>query len=344
MALITIANPSLYADDTGEPTSGGVLLNDLNTVFNESNLKEARLTAIESGTFTFNGLKTFALIPTLPSSNPTTANQAVRKGYVDSLTASGVPAHGMDIGVPTYVSANTFTVSYINTIDVATSFLMSKLTATTVDISTNGLNGLDTGTEAPNLHYFLYSISDGTTTGLILSLVNESVTGSITVPAGYIYKRQLTFAVTNDGSSNFRPWYCASWGTARPTIRINVSMSFANTISTIAGGNTNVLSNGTATTEATVSCSSIVPPIARIASLSWISNPVGSLLGYVKDPVSGSVIGITSFGTAGVNVGGVIPNFSLNSSQQLRYIVLPGSGPGGGFYLDIYDYTITEIT
>lgn len=37
-----------------------------------------------SGNQTVNGVKTFGSIPVLPASNPTTANQAVRKGYVDS--------------------------------------------------------------------------------------------------------------------------------------------------------------------------------------------------------------------------------------------------------------------
>lgn len=38
-----------------------------------------------SGNQTVEGVKTFSSIPVLPSTNPTTANQAVRKAYVDAL-------------------------------------------------------------------------------------------------------------------------------------------------------------------------------------------------------------------------------------------------------------------
>ena len=41
-----------------------------------------------SGNQTVAGIKTFSSIPVLPASNPTTANQAVRKGYADALVPS----------------------------------------------------------------------------------------------------------------------------------------------------------------------------------------------------------------------------------------------------------------
>lgn len=48
-----------------------------------------------SGDQTVGGVKTFTSIPVLPSSNPTTANQAVRKGYADA-TYLGISAKAAD--------------------------------------------------------------------------------------------------------------------------------------------------------------------------------------------------------------------------------------------------------
>jgi len=48
-----------------------------------------------SGNQTVAGIKTFSSIPVLPSTNPTTANQAVRKGYADA-TYLGITAKAAD--------------------------------------------------------------------------------------------------------------------------------------------------------------------------------------------------------------------------------------------------------
>lgn len=48
-----------------------------------------------SGNQTVGGIKTFTSIPALPSSNPTTANQAVRKGFADA-TYLGINAKAAD--------------------------------------------------------------------------------------------------------------------------------------------------------------------------------------------------------------------------------------------------------
>ena len=41
-----------------------------------------------TGAQTVAGIKTFTSIPVLPASNPTTANQAVRKSYVDTTVSN----------------------------------------------------------------------------------------------------------------------------------------------------------------------------------------------------------------------------------------------------------------
>lgn len=49
---------------------------------------------VMKGTYTFLGVKTFDSIPVLPASDPTTANQATRKSYVDTLNAQNVKLTG----------------------------------------------------------------------------------------------------------------------------------------------------------------------------------------------------------------------------------------------------------
>ena len=66
-----------------------------------------------SGNQTVAGIKTFSSIPVLPSTDPTNANQAVRKGYAD---ATYVPLSYNDGWIPvsdtwTYVSATSFKIA-----------------------------------------------------------------------------------------------------------------------------------------------------------------------------------------------------------------------------------------
>jgi len=67
-----------------------------------------------SGNQTVDGIKTFSSIPVLPSTNPSTANQAVRKGYADAtylgITAKAADSdkldnlHSTDFGRPVFLT------------------------------------------------------------------------------------------------------------------------------------------------------------------------------------------------------------------------------------------------
>ena len=59
--------------------------------------------------------------------------------------------------------------------------------STTIAFSNSGLNGLDTGSPAANAWYFVWVISDGTTTAAILSLSASSPT----MPAGYLMSARI---------------------------------------------------------------------------------------------------------------------------------------------------------
>jgi hypothetical protein len=62
---------------------------EFNQLVNESNSQDTRLNTIEGSNQTLSGVKMFASIPVLPASDPTTANQAVRKSYVDNYLPTG---------------------------------------------------------------------------------------------------------------------------------------------------------------------------------------------------------------------------------------------------------------
>jgi 3D (Asp-Asp-Asp) domain-containing protein len=73
----------------------------------------------------------------------------------------------------------------------------------TIDLATNGLNGLDTGSIAANQTYFLYIIKNPTTlvTGFLASLSISSPT----LPSGFTLKREIG-AWTTNASSQLRPY------------------------------------------------------------------------------------------------------------------------------------------
>jgi hypothetical protein len=73
----------------------------------------------------------------------------------------------------------------------------------TLDITTSGVNGLDTGAEAGNTWYYIYLIWNPTT-ALVNGLLSASATAP-TLPSGYTKKR-LIGAVRNNASSNFLPF------------------------------------------------------------------------------------------------------------------------------------------
>lgn len=150
----------------------------------------------------------------------------------------------------------------------------------TIDITVTGANGRDAGAEAANTWYYLYAIKDPTTGNVrgILSTVNEKVTGSITLPSGYTKKRQLKFALRNDGSSNILDFSY-----------VNNSWIYYKNTDYSSGGllNYNVLFSGSATTDTTFSASGLIPAISRRGSFgAYLSmgaapqnSPQGAFLG-----------------------------------------------------------------
>ena len=117
----------------------------------------------------------------------------------------------------------------------------------TVDITVSGVNGLDSGSEAPSTWYHLWVITNGSTVAGLMSTSDTSPT----LPSGYTHKGYVG-AVYNDSSSDLRGFL------QRGDLVLQVIAS--------------VLAFGTATTPTLVSLSSAIPTTATTVSLSLILN------------------------------------------------------------------------
>lgn len=92
--------------DASAVTSSLALKADSSTVTSELALKADDSVVVKlTGAQTVAGLKTFSTIPVLPSADPTTTDQAVRKGYVDPLINGTVKL----VGAQTVAGLKTFT-------------------------------------------------------------------------------------------------------------------------------------------------------------------------------------------------------------------------------------------
>jgi len=143
-----------------------------------------------------------------------------------------------------------------------------EVTATlSVDIDTNGANGLDTGSPADNTWYYVYVISNYTTVAGLLS----TSASAPTMPSGYVKKKAVSKLRRGTGAFYFVRQY-------------NDYVKYANRL--------NVLTNGSATSRTQISLSNYVPDEAYSADINWRFEPDGtniqaSRVGYVE-ALSGS--------------------------------------------------------
>lgn len=94
----------------------------------------------------------------------------------------------------------TVTADYVTMIDGSGGGYAASSLSATLDLSVNGLvNRLDTGTVAANTNYYVFAISNGSTTGALASL---SATAP-TLPSGYTFSSRLGW-VWVDGTTKIR--------------------------------------------------------------------------------------------------------------------------------------------
>jgi hypothetical protein len=119
----------------------------------------------------------------------------------------------------------------------------------TVDITTSGASGLDTGSEASNTSYYLW-LCQGTSG--VTAILSTSMT-SPTLPAGFnSFKALLPILCRNDGSSNLLAWGCTSWAQG------GVEVQYLNRDSVLA-----VSSFGSTSYVTVTDMANFIPPFAQ---------------------------------------------------------------------------------
>ncbi len=266
------------------------------------------------------------------------------KTYQNSLTknillegdASNFPTNYLKGRAIDFVSASSIKIpNGLSCRDTTDSFNIVFSSDTIIDITTSGANGLDTGAEASNTWYYVYAITDSTgvnSAAGLLSTVNESNTGSITLPSGYDKKRQLPMAVRNDGVSDFLNFYVAEGWPNRPKIMYNQPFTDA-----IPGSNTdptNVLNGGSAATFTDIDCSAYIPPIATVGLFHCFSDWSSAHLSLRKD--GETHIGKHVHQLANNTVNDVM--IATSATQIIEYDV-----DAGDFNISVSGFVITEV-
>lgn len=237
----------------------------------------------------------------------------------------------------TFASTSTATIGLGSWADSTNKHVITVASPLTLDITSTGANKLDTGAEASSTWYYVYLImksSDGTVAGL-LSVTNENVTGSVTLPSGYDLKKQLPIAIRNNGSSNFIDWNVGTGWPDQASVRYNVNLGDNSAV-----GTNNLLSAGVATTYTDIDCTSLVPPLSQMAIIKYegVYSSGGSTSFFVRpngETHDGNMLRITSTSTPFMET-----MMKTDSGQILEYKM--GANTSSG-YLWVAGYVVTEI-
>ncbi len=272
------------------------------------------------------------------------------KGYINGAIQqfvtlnSSLPSRYRESALPVWATNTTITMAYITSRDSTDVIDIKKTSSSTLDFSGNGaVNRLDTGTIANNTNYFIYEIckADGSLPGLLASTVNEAVTGSITLPTNYVYKRQTVWVVRTDGSAHIVPFKAIWQNQSRGKMAYNVAMSQQDTGSAAltVTGQTNILSVGVQSSNTSITATaSWALPNSKFVDLHYSCYETQA---RIYEDGTTNYIWITGTGSSGfVSTEGFIADVPLSSAYKIGYAV-----PGGqyGLSLDVRAFT-TEVS
>lgn len=175
----------------------------------------------------------------------------------------------------------------------------------TIDITSTGINGLDTGSEANSTWYHIWIISNGTSVSGLLSTSSTSPT----LPSGYTYKG-LVSAVYNNSSGNFNP--------------------FKQIDKMVVINQTNAMSGGTATTITGIGIQVIVPPTAKkICGTLYAQEEADGCFVYLASSNNsdyyGKIYNHIAIATSTYSLIVTPYTIPLLVSQTIYYYVSPGS-------------------
>lgn len=132
---------------------------------------------------------------------PAASGDAATKGYVDGAIALLSDFKNLKITTTGAANNQSVLLTANKVIVVTTADLPKLLSAVSVAINlgASGANGLDTGSLAANTGYFLYVISNGSTTAGLASLSASTPT----MPSGYTYKALVGWCTTDATATPF---------------------------------------------------------------------------------------------------------------------------------------------
>ena len=186
--------------------------------------------------------------------------------------------------------------------DSTNSVYMDLTASVTLDITTTGIDALDTGAEASNTWYAVYVVSGASGMGGLLS-TNET---SPTMPAGYTYKRRVGWTY-NHSDGDLQNFVQGGYGRERQYYWNELQADYTNVVTDVASSYP---------TRTAVDCSALIPPSAHGYTIRFFP---GSSSDQYRDStyvaplaVSGSTVGwvimrgyiaTSANGGAGVIVG-----------------------------------------
>lgn len=198
-----------------------------------------------------------------------------------------------------------------------------------IDLTTTGLNALDTGVITNGYDYFVYIIKNETIGSVGAVLSHAKFYSDVVVPSGYTMYRKLRFGfVYNSARDGIPDYHLSAW--PMPIIRLTGAET---------SGSYCVLNSGAASSFADISLAGFIPDNARMAYVQCITSSVGT---------AGSAY-LRSFGGQGTGliVGSSTPadvqdrmcvTMRVTSDIKLQYKVV------GGAKLSLYvlGYEMTE--
>jgi len=232
-----------------------------------------------------------------------------------------------------YVSPSSVKINPRKHRDITHVAIIHITTAQTVSISSNGANGLDTGSEATNSWYYLWAIGNSTTGAVagLLSLSNSSPT----MPSGFDKKHLLPIVVRNNGASDIIPFYLGAWGHFATEVLYDVAFSEA-----AVAGATQILNGGTQTSFTSVGASAYIPPVSSCGIFNAGINGNGAGAWVRPADITSHTGLFLSSGTSALGISDYGKRFAMrvDSSQQIQY-----KRSGSTLTLDVAGFKITQI-
>lgn len=240
------------------------------------------------------------LIKVVNAAGSITLNGQLSQGYIRNLGIS-------------FTSTTSITLAAGIARDSTNTYDILLTTTPTINFSTTGVNGLDTGTIAFSFWYAIFVISDSTGVNATAGLASLSQT-SPTLPSGYDNFRRIGWVRTQPFSAVIINFIQQGKNGDREYFYVD-SKFFVNP-----------LTNGTSITFAAVSLATCVPPTSTICVLNITFNPASAPDDFYFRPTGNATIianDINGFSRA----QGVANGYRINSrmitdsSQSIDYAV-----------------------